>query len=551
MRSWNACIISKYLSVISPSNIRPKRTIWKLCGAVVLGLSLAAAQLTPMLELMRVSTREHMTPSIANRFVFDLSHLETLIWPTAFGSPAHGDYFGGGNAWEPGIFIGWLPLAAILYVALTCHKSARVRFWLITASVSLWLSTGTAGGLFWLAFYVVPGLANFHDPARFLFITTLSMCVLTAIGIDSWQRARGRLPRSGVLAAIIVTAIPLILFGREWNPTTSISLDPKPSHIHAPMAGRSYLPAHDLYWRRFVTDGYSDYGPESNVRVILNTDTPNVQMREGIETAAGYEPVPVAGPAEVDGLTRIAIRRGEPTMVSLMRLMDVTDLMLPDFRVLYSDDFTKVDWPKRVRSEESDEEVNGLVRRAWITPAAIHIEGKSRAESAIAGPEFDPVSTAIVSGMNATERLRMPEHVTVRSVQMRDVRIESRTTTSVIMITDAAKEPGFLVYSGACYPGWKAWLDGKPATLYCTDVAFMGLEVPAGSHRILLYYSPDALQLGIYVFAIAVMAFLALVTYQIIIRSALRTGSKNANICDDPSLEPRPASTSGISVEVV
>jgi uncharacterized membrane protein YfhO len=37
---------------------------------------------------------------------------------------------------------------------------------------------------------------------------------------------------------------------------------------------------------------------------------------------------------------------------------------------------------------------------------------------------------------------------------------------------------------------WKAWIDGRPAPVMRTDYTFMGVVLPAGSHKVTLRYQP-------------------------------------------------------------
>ena len=52
---------------------------------------------------------------------------------------------------------------------------------------------------------------------------------------------------------------------------------------------------------------------------------------------------------------------------------------------------------------------------------------------------------------------------------------------------------GFLVVGDTWYPGWEAAIDGQPARLYIADVAFRGLRVPAGDHRVEMRFVPRIL----------------------------------------------------------
>ena len=51
----------------------------------------------------------------------------------------------------------------------------------------LWLALGPKGGLYFVAYYALPGIKVFHDPARWLIITDFGLCVAAAMG---WQALR-------------------------------------------------------------------------------------------------------------------------------------------------------------------------------------------------------------------------------------------------------------------------------------------------------------------------------------------------------------------------
>ena len=51
----------------------------------------------------------------------------------------------------------------------------------------------------------------------------------------------------------------------------------------------------------------------------------------------------------------------------------------------------------------------------------------------------------------------------------------------------------FLVATEQWYPGWEATVDGRPAPIYITDVAFRGVALPAGDHRVDMRFVPRIL----------------------------------------------------------
>jgi uncharacterized membrane protein YfhO len=48
----------------------------------------------------------------------------------------------------------------------------------------------------------------------------------------------------------------------------------------------------------------------------------------------------------------------------------------------------------------------------------------------------------------------------------------------------------FLATAETHYPAWEAYIDGKQAPIYYTNVAFRGVFVPPGRHRLEMRYSP-------------------------------------------------------------
>ena len=64
----------------------------------------------------------------------------------------------------------------------------------------------------------------------------------------------------------------------------------------------------------------------------------------------------------------------------------------------------------------------------------------------------------------------------------------ARRTPNLVEVE--AKGPGWLVLGEVWAPGWQADVDGAPAKLFRTNVAFSGLALPAGSHKVTLRYAP-------------------------------------------------------------
>jgi hypothetical protein len=65
----------------------------------------------------------------------------------------------------------------------------------------------------------------------------------------------------------------------------------------------------------------------------------------------------------------------------------------------------------------------------------------------------------------------------------------------------STQQPALLVLAESYYPGWTAWVDGTPAEIYRTDIAFRGVSVPAGTHTVRMEFRPAIFPISIAVSA--------------------------------------------------
>jgi uncharacterized membrane protein YfhO len=66
------------------------------------------------------------------------------------------------------------------------------------------------------------------------------------------------------------------------------------------------------------------------------------------------------------------------------------------------------------------------------------------------------------------------------------------------------------VLSEAYFPERRAWIDGREVPIQRTDLAFSGLYVPAGSHRVEVRYVPASFYLGATVSVLTLLAWIGL-----------------------------------------
>ncbi len=80
----------------------------------------------------------------------------------------------------------------------------------------------------------------------------------------------------------------------------------------------------------------------------------------------------------------------------------------------------------------------------------------------------------------------------------------------VSVVNDRA---GYLVLMDSWYPGWDAFVDGKPAPIYRADVLFRAVPLEPGSHRVRFEYRPQSLVWGALISAVslALTGFIAFI----------------------------------------
>jgi Bacterial membrane protein YfhO len=163
-------------------------------GLYVVGLSLCAIQVLPMLELSRLSSRATMTFGEFGGFAMPPIQLFQLIFPYLFGGSDAGPYdsrifWGQSGPTEITGYIGLLPLMlAAIGVMRWRSERALVWFWLVVAILATMLALGGATFIsHWL--YHVPVYNKFRSPGRHFVEMNFAISVLAGLGVAAIQRS--------------------------------------------------------------------------------------------------------------------------------------------------------------------------------------------------------------------------------------------------------------------------------------------------------------------------------------------------------------------------
>lgn len=70
-------------------------------------------------------------------------------------------------------------------------------------------------------------------------------------------------------------------------------------------------------------------------------------------------------------------------------------------------------------------------------------------------------------------------------------------------------KPALLFLSDNFYPGWKVFVDKKPAKIYRADYTFRAVPVPEGDHEVEFSYQPESFRLGLKISMFTIVVLLA------------------------------------------
>lgn len=154
------------------------------------------------------------------------------------------------------------------------------------------------------------------------------------------------------------------------------------------------------------------------------------------------------------------------------------------------------------------------------------ITDDSSALDVIGRPEFDFRHELVVSGVEDRSHV---EDVFKREdiSNLEDDAQIVREDPSHIEISAEARGPRFLVLTDLYYPGWRAYLDGKPIAIHAANYLFRAILLPeAGKHMVRFEYRPFSFSLAAAVTGSAVLCVVALPCF-----AAMRRNTRHSSYC--------------------
>jgi len=489
----------------------------------LLGVTLAAIQLLPTLELIQRSSRVGAADyGFAARFSWPVGYLLTLLVPNFFGEPVRTGYWGEELYDELVFYVGVLPLM----LALLAVQLRRARFWVALGGFSLLFAFGSYGALHRLLFALVPLLGAVRAPARAGLVFVCAAAALVAIGLTYLQRAEPEVRRrwlapigrplvGAVLAGVILVVVAgymAFAWGREVNPAAG-----RLWHLAGQVATFGLFFALAAGWLRgWRSENPSPWLPALAVGLILldlwtagaglvrtvpaEHDATWRIVSQRTDARAGRVVPWGLGVFEQNGALPFRVRSVFGYNPLEDQQYNALVSAVPDPRAraydLLNARYVVTKHPLDLAENDTlsflvEESGVYVYERATALPPAwvvtrLEAVAPENLIARLNDPAFDPRRAALVAPGTSCAHAGGGSAGQVEIISYTENRIVARTTGP----------GGVVVFSERYAPGWQATVDGRAVPLLEVDGLLRGVCVPSGTHQIEMDYRPATLRWG-------------------------------------------------------
>jgi hypothetical protein len=363
---------------------------------------------------------------------------------------------------------------------------------------------------YYVAYELIPGMARFRAPTRFLVVAELGLVLLAAIGLTRlraelarrWSGASG-IPRLIAIGICIVTALDLFIHQSRQNafvPASDWLAAPRTADIvraDTP-APRTFTPHHrDIHRRAHDREahGWMNVEPYFKLRDLLEPDAggsywnvPSADCYVGLAprwyvlvwSYHYYENSLIHDMAYQKFATETLSMR--PPFVNLLRTYGVTHVLSP---------YPGQDPALTLVAREPNAYVYRVegAARVRVVAAARRLPTDAHVAARLREPGFDPDREILL--LDAPDSV----HPTVGEAAAPPEGIPGRASIThesarELVVQAVAPQDGFLLLADMYYPGWRAEVDGVPTPIYRANISLRGISLPKGQHTVRFAYDP-------------------------------------------------------------
>ncbi|MFA4873444.1 MAG: YfhO family protein [Patescibacteria group bacterium] len=480
--------------------------------------ALSAVQILPTWELVHYSTRELVSSfSFATNFPFHPKSLLTFLEPFAFGNPAYLSYTDSWNElinkvglfWENIGYVGLIPLflAAASLPFIIWKRAWRQLIWLGALLFAIFLAMGKYYPVYAWCFKWIPGFSSFRIPGRYLLWVDFSIAVLAGFAFQQLLDALLHIKKiifskrivSFIGIALLCAAFfDLMVFGYHYNAMDRLEIK---VWEKTPQSAEFLSQQNGFRFTTFFTGQYyqqliniqggwqNDLLWLQNVRELL---PPDHSLFYRVESLPDYSPLPLDRSnkffdiahnnvfdtitiKQTPAISKYAYHMRDHNL-SLLGLANVKYILSP---VLL--DSPLINETAHIILNEASEsiyiyELTRVQQRAYLTARAIAVSSKDEATSALSQNDFDA-------------NIALAEYSSLPSLNASNYQAAiTHTQEGLYKILTETDGNALLVLNESWYPGWRATIDGAETAIFPVNLAFQGIIVPEGEHRIEFQY---------------------------------------------------------------
>ena len=536
------------------------------------GLGTAAIQIIPAVEFIRLSVRSAFDAyDLVTLGSYPFEGIITALIPDFFGKYTTGDFWVSNVPWSIplyNLYVGILPLILLAFIPLEERKDRKIVLFAGTLGMGAIVLALGANTPIYKLIYLLPGFDRIRAPAKIIYLYVFALSLLSGIGMDGFLRLTGkslvRRSRFVFFLALFLVALdgifhwdkslifkflaPFILdetipgktahaadiIGSEFHVLTLLCISMLLIVLLAAKGVVQRRTAASLLCMLLVFDllymnrgaiRYGDEGYEwaertkqsvtrsfesdkSTFRVgsSPNSMGPNFEMYLGLQTVAGYNPLYLYRYYEY-------IRKYNP---SLLKPGKVSFSYRPDGQRVLMDLLN-------VKYEISHK--NGTVaRRESYLPRVFFVPGyeildRSNILDRLVQSDFDPKEKILFEVADSPPLDRGRKPTADAPVQKASAEILSYGPDEILAAVQAPTA-GFIFFSEIYYPGWRAYVDERPAVLLRGNYIFRVVPIPQGDHLVKLVFDSPTIRAG--------LAISALTLFMIVLLSVLHFARKSS-----------------------
>lgn len=481
---------------------------WSLVGVVTIGLVLV--ELLPTFGNSQLSVRASGLPLSLAGDGLKLGHWSRLWNPQITNIETSGTSFGG---WEYCFHFGIVPALLAVLAMLCGRQRPGTRRLLLMLAVTVLFAFGARTPFFRFCHAWLPGIASFRSPARALYLSSMIVAVLAAIGWDSlWPRllddrpARQRAMRWASLLVLGVIVWELGTFSARvfaTIPATALRRDSSISQFfrERPSADR-------------VISGFGLYDDRE-------------AHQDGVQKMLGYEPFMFLRYALfLDALTPEGSKL-DPAGFQLPSFRDLhkplVDLAGVRYAIMPENQRDVPGW-KRIATGTVPSEITRSNPPSQVWPYAIFENQTVLPRAFVIGQVTETTNASqgnklprMLEQIHPRETLLLQRDAWPRETKrtpFAEATIESYSAHEV-RVRANSEGHGYLVLTDMFHPGWSATVDDQPTAILPADIAFRAVPLAPGEHSIVFRFVVPGWKVGAIVSALSWLAAICLAVVSI------------------------------------